>query len=713
MMKVTVVLGLAVGLLPAGACTESARQPVEPPSTDEPKLVTRRDPEPAGKNCPLGGTMVRAGRDRNGNGTLEDAEVEHTDYICDVPTTLLVRRDPLPASLDCPRGGEAVQSGIDDNANGTLEDGEIDQTTRVCSSLEVWDRDFGGFDWDDPIRVAALRGARVVLGSLQIKVTDPIELPLLEQVTGHLVLDTASAAIALPALRTVGGNLGVGTGSSLPDLPVLELVGGNMFVGARTKPLVLPRLGNIGGNLSFGPTSARVTFDVLGAIGGELFVSGDSSLLVAPNLRTIAGPLETWLDTSGTLSLPDLRTLGGEIQFMGPMTGLQLDRLESIGGGIRFNAFGLNDFALVLPSLQSIDGDVDAVVDPGVTAIEMPQLTDLRGELRLFSFPALTKLLLPAVQHVTGSIQILDTHLLTEVDLHSLVFVDGGIIIFNAPLLTTLQVRSLSRLGQLESFPNTSFQLSQTGVEVVDLGSLRTATAFLSFGGNPRLRAVQMPELTAATGIGVGGDGSIVDTVTAPKIETLATLNLVAPIHTLDLGRLTDAGFVAINGATAPNLDGLSSLTRVGALLLSHCPSLSDFRSLSRLSTLSALWLSDNGALVSLDGLERVTELAHYLRLERNQALTSVAGLGNVTHIGQQMFLQSNNALTTIELTHLRSIGGDFMSGGLFIWDMAALDTLSGLDALATVGGDIEIRRNDRLSDDEVRAFIQRIFDNR
>ncbi|HEY0986092.1 MAG TPA: hypothetical protein VGD80_03535, partial [Kofleriaceae bacterium] len=85
---------------------------VDPPGDPgEAKLITRQDPEPAGKNCPLGGTVVRAGRDRNGNGALEDAEVEHTDYICDVSTTLLVRRDALPASLDCPKGGEAVQSG--------------------------------------------------------------------------------------------------------------------------------------------------------------------------------------------------------------------------------------------------------------------------------------------------------------------------------------------------------------------------------------------------------------------------------------------------------------------------------------------------------------------------------------------------------------------------------------------------------------------------
>ena len=344
----------------------------------------------------------------------------------------------------------------------------------------------------------------------------------------------------------------------------------------------------------------------------------------------------------------------------------------------------------------------------------MPQLTDLHGELRLSGLPALTKVSLPALHHVTGSVQIFDADVLTAVDLHSLVFVDGGVIIFDAPLLTTLQVRSLNQVGQLENIANTSFQLSETGVEVVDLGSLQTATAFLSFGGNPRLRAVQMPELITATGIGVGGDGSVVDTVTAPKVTTLATLNLIAPIHTLDLGRLTDVtGSVSIDGAAVPNLDGLSRLTRVGTLLVFRCTALSDFRSLSRLDTLSALWIDDNPALVSLDGLERLTQLARYLRLDRNNALTSVAGLGNVTHIGQLMYLQDNRALTTIELTHLRSAGGDFSSGGLFISDMAALDTLSGLDTLATVGGDIQIQRNDRLSDDEVRAFIQRIRDNR
>jgi hypothetical protein len=40
---------------------------------------------------------------------------------------------------------------------------------------------------------------------------------------------------------------------------------------------------------------------------------------------------------------------------------------------------------------------------------------------------------------------------------------------------------------------------------------------------------------------------------------------------------------------------------------------------------------------------------------------------------------------------------------------VAAAHTLSSLGALSSVGGIIEIQRNDRLSPDEVRAFIERI----
>src|SRR5689334_11093339 len=95
----------------AGGCAadrpEPASQPLPRPT------LTRRDPEPVGQNCAHGGTAIRIGPDGNGNGVLDDNEVEHTDFVCVLATPVLVRRDALPPSLECPAGGVAVRTGID------------------------------------------------------------------------------------------------------------------------------------------------------------------------------------------------------------------------------------------------------------------------------------------------------------------------------------------------------------------------------------------------------------------------------------------------------------------------------------------------------------------------------------------------------------------------------------------------------------------------
>src|SRR5689334_228884 len=131
-----IVVGLALG-----GCGAEPPGATPPPSSPppQPALLSRSDREPAGANCTYGGTALRAGLDRNADGILEDNEVEHTDYVCDVSTTVLVRKDPFAPLLECPAGGVAVQTGIDDNRDGILQDAEIDQTTRVCNSLDLWD----------------------------------------------------------------------------------------------------------------------------------------------------------------------------------------------------------------------------------------------------------------------------------------------------------------------------------------------------------------------------------------------------------------------------------------------------------------------------------------------------------------------------------------------------------------------------------------------
>jgi hypothetical protein len=292
----------------------------------EAELLTRRDAEPPGANCKNGGTALRAGTDDDGDGVLDDAEVDHVEYVCDEPP-VQIRKDLLAPSLECPAGGIAVQTGLDDDGDGVLDDAEIDRTMRVCNSIELWEGDFHSWDWNDPLKVAALRGARIVAGSLEIAAADAM-LPLLEQVTGDLSIgdsrpDTPAEQVALPALRWVGGRLAVTESAEALALPALTEVGGSLSVRTGAAGRALPALTEVGGGLgvvtaagavSFGAPlrvaggmgitagTGAVAFAASLQVGGGLFIDGDLAQLAAPGLSSIGGVLQTWYGSQGVLS---------------------------------------------------------------------------------------------------------------------------------------------------------------------------------------------------------------------------------------------------------------------------------------------------------------------------------------------------------------------------------------------------------------------------
>lgn len=52
------------------------------------------------------------------------------------PAVSLLRLDPADASATCRAGGTTVSSGIDDDGDGTLQDGEVDDQEVVCDGAE-------------------------------------------------------------------------------------------------------------------------------------------------------------------------------------------------------------------------------------------------------------------------------------------------------------------------------------------------------------------------------------------------------------------------------------------------------------------------------------------------------------------------------------------------------------------------------------------------
>ena len=94
-------------------------------------------PEPAGANCPYGGTKIEVGLDTNGNGVLDPSEVDQaeTTYVCNgAGTSSLIKTSPEPAGTNCQFGGERIDTGADTNNNGVLDPNEITNTTYVCNT---------------------------------------------------------------------------------------------------------------------------------------------------------------------------------------------------------------------------------------------------------------------------------------------------------------------------------------------------------------------------------------------------------------------------------------------------------------------------------------------------------------------------------------------------------------------------------------------------
>lgn len=108
------------------------------PSTHGKNAAVRLIPEAPGARCPQGGTALQTGLDDNGDGSLNDDEVEQTSYVCSGSGTQtggmsLVKLMPEAAGARCSSGGTAVLSGLDTNADGLQGDSEVTHTQYLCN----------------------------------------------------------------------------------------------------------------------------------------------------------------------------------------------------------------------------------------------------------------------------------------------------------------------------------------------------------------------------------------------------------------------------------------------------------------------------------------------------------------------------------------------------------------------------------------------------
>jgi hypothetical protein len=541
----------------------------------------RYDREAPGDRCPHGGTAIRSGVDRDGNGALDDREIERTAYSCPlVPARSPLRlRTEAPGSR-CPAGGTAVDTGGDDDGSGALDPGEVDATRFFCGADEVIDGDAVIDASTSRDELARLARARVITGHLAIAARGAVELPALELVGGSVIIADGATRVRLPALTAVSRDVIV-HGAALTDvaLPALATVGDRLrVVDARAlAPVVLPALTRVGGDVVL----ARVPS------------------VSAPRLATIGRNLELGM-IRGVVAMPALREVDRHVVLHSRSGRLDLPGLERVED-LRID-FELGLDAITLPSLRLVRGNL-VVSSPTLARLSLPALE------RVFDRVAVGGTADPINGVAYGSGWAAHTKRLTAVEMPNLVDVGVSMTVANAPQLATL---TLSRLATVK-------------------GTLR-------FEALPRLRAVDLRGLTA---VPPAGFGLIVARTGLNALRLPGLQGTDGHVYLGNNPRLADVDLGALTAGSSLTIENSAVLVSLSARNLATLPHGLALRNVPRLRAVTLPMLSrarrlqlENVGLANLDAFTRLTE-ADEIVIRRNARLTSLDGLRNLPRGGR------------------------------------------------------------------------------
>jgi hypothetical protein len=408
----------------------------------------------AGAACATGGVRVRVGVDANGDGALADDEVtgSATRVICaGVAGTTL----PAPGGASAPSGTLAgdvtVRGGLDvlllqdvTRIEGDLViqasidpyEARLPNLVRVGSlavqfdhtrsvdvvlaGLRDVDRDLVIRDDTPSLLVTRqvppttfmLGGLQRVGGDVDVGAVFPLALSFdsLIEVGGKLdlVLTGNDSSCALPALRTVGGVVLLeGMPGPVFALPALTSAAGVRFEGDFTvQELRLPVLERLVGGPDFD--------DVAGFAGFQLVRSGALRTVEAPRLTEATRMLVEANEALTSLALPALARLFAGLTLVGPINGLSLPALVSVGGSIAIDdAPSLTDLSLGPPPAPGEEPALrvaeDFLIDlsPALATLDDVHPGRIGGDVRLSRMAALTSVAtFEELRQVRGSILV-------------------------------------------------------------------------------------------------------------------------------------------------------------------------------------------------------------------------------------------------------------------------------------------------------------------
>jgi len=167
------------------------------------------------------------------------------------------------------------------------------------------------------------------------------------------------------------------------------------------------------------------------------------------------------------------------------------------------------------------------------------------------------------------------------------------------------------------------------------------------------------------------------------------------------------SGGVAISGNGVSSLESLSNLVCIdGDLDISDCPNLTGMDGLEALMAIGGNLIAGwNENLQTSEGAHALSSVGGSIWLESNPSLGSVL-FPALRSIGSDFVVTNNNGVAAMELPQLGIVGRNLEIGGC-----GALDELSGLAALSSVGGSVYITDNAALPTCEATSLVDQLTD--
>lgn len=713
-------------------CDDGTEILVRDGKTGDATLV-RVTPEPKGEACPEGGSRIDAGTDLNGNGMLDPDEAT-TSYACtgargedgedgEDGATALIRTGIEPRGSACPDGGTRVFAGVDRNGNGELDEDEIQTESvvcggpaRACSSL---DSSLSLKTALDALSVAAAGCSRIE-GDLEVEGASLSSLQGLEglvEIGGDLIIRGNSrlrSIAALAGLTSVGGAVVIAANPLLLEID-------------------LPLLGSVGGDLQVKVNHAleRMSLADLESVGESIQITGNSEMesLLLPSLRTTRDLL-----VAGNAALSRVELSAVErlrllvLESLPALAVLYLDALVTVGSEEEPGKLHLQHNqalqSVSAPLLRTVYGNLLVEQAPALSVLEVPSLERVGwwlrlwelGALRSWSAPALTSVgsmlaldALPVLERLDGLPQLASLEefrvsacaSLTSVELPALL--EGTVQVADNPNVTSVRLgeNTRVRLGlfgnpalaevHAEGMIDGSFSLS--GSPLVDCSRLHFDSAvslgYLALGpGNDNL--AELGCLGAVKSIGVLNlTQSNVSSVELDQLGALGVLQL-SQNEALTTFRLpvlqTVADSIVLEVNQGAMVLELPLLQEIGGSLSVYSDAVVRMDLSALASVGDEILLEDNDMLSALD-VRSLVSVGSSLQLLRNPSLDQVDAQSLRTVAGD-LSLEGNAFGSTDFLAALETIGGD-----LKVWNTLALDRLE-LPSLLQVGGGLNVSTN-------------------